>query len=194
MTWRLARSLATLSDEIQERWPGTTIWDIGDEDHRDRPSDHNPNGDGVVCAIDVLGAGIAAHLWDHLAATRDPRVKYAIHDEQIISSTVAPWTPRDYDGANPHADHIHISVGRGPSGESSRPDLYDDDAPWGVGEDWFAMATKDELREVVREELERVTDGRDLGQDTRALRLGVRGVLDRLGVSTRHDPPGAYDV
>ena len=60
--------------------------------------------------------------------------------------------------------------------------------------DWFTMATEDDLRRVVREEIDRATGGRDIGQDLRALRLGVRGVLGRLGVTTRHDPPGAYDV
>lgn len=135
MSWRLARSLETLSDEVQERFPDTTIWTIGDADHRNRASDHNPNGAGVVCAIDVLGREQAAALWAHLLKRRDPREKYQIHARRIVSSTVSPWETRYYDGNNPHLDHIHVSVGRGQSGSSYRPDLYDDPAPWGFTEE-----------------------------------------------------------
>lgn len=132
MSWRLARSLAALADEVEQRWPGTTIWSIGDQDHASRASDHNPNQADVVCAIDVLGREQAAAIWAHLLDRRDPREKYQIHARRIVSATTSPWQVRHYGGSNPHADHIHISVGRGSDGSSYRADLYDDPSPWGL--------------------------------------------------------------
>lgn len=132
MTWRLARSLERLRDEVEGRWPGTTVWTIGDAAHAARASDHNPNAQGVVCAIDVVGARQAGHLWERLQADRDPRIKYLIHRGRIVSATHLPWKVRPYRGSNPHNDHIHISVGRGADGRSTRPDLYDDPSAWGL--------------------------------------------------------------
>jgi len=34
MSWRLARSLVTLRDEVRSLHPGTTVWTIGDQSHR----------------------------------------------------------------------------------------------------------------------------------------------------------------
>lgn len=134
MSRTTARSLVQLQAELDKAFPGRVKpdWTLGDAAHRNRASDHNPNAAGVVCAIDVRGAGTARALWDHIRATQDGRVKYMIFDRQIVSSTVSPWTVRSYGGDNPHSDHIHISVGRGPSGSSGRPDLYDSSATWGL--------------------------------------------------------------
>lgn len=132
MAWRLARSLVQLQRELDARFPGRTRpdWTIGDAAHRASASDHNPNAAGVVCAIDVRGRDVAAWLWDHLSQRKDPRMKYAIFRGRIMSSTVSPWTARTYTGSNPHNDHIHISVGRGPDGRSTGN--YDDTSPWGI--------------------------------------------------------------
>lgn len=130
--WKLARSLQVLADEVEARWPGTTIWSIGDPAHASRASDHNPRpGDRVVCAIDIVGPA-APIIWAHLLETRDPRLKYFIHAKRIVSSTNQPWVIRPYNG-DPHANHIHVSVGRGPDGKSTGP--VDDPSPWGLLED-----------------------------------------------------------
>ncbi len=136
MAWRLASSLEQLRREVYLRWPGTTVWTIGDADHRNRASDHNPNGDGVVTAIDVLGDVQADTLWAKLLADRDGRIKYLIHDSQIVNRTVSPWQVRPYTGSNPHSKHIHISV-------SSRADLYDDPRPWGLTEEGSPMVLRE---------------------------------------------------
>jgi len=130
--WRLAGSLVQLRDEVWGLWPGTTVWTIGDQEHRSRYSDHNENADGVVTAIDVVGKEQAQAVFRHILASRDGRTKYAIHDRKIVSSTVSPWVVRDYDGSNPHTSHTHISVGRGRDGRTVRPDLYDSTATWGL--------------------------------------------------------------
>ena len=143
--WRLAGSLVQLRDEVWAIWPGTTVWTIGDQEHRSRYSDHNENADGVVTAIDVVGKEQAQAVFRHILAARDGRTKYAIHDRQIVNSTVSPWVVRDYDGSNPHTSHVHISVGRGRDGRTTRPDLYDSTAPWGLGQN-----EEDDMLFVVR--------------------------------------------
>lgn len=134
MAWRLAKSLVQLQKELDARFPNRTRpdWTIGDAAHQRSASDHNPNAAGVVTAIDVRGRDMGRILWDHLSRRKDPRLKYMIFDGRIMSSTVSPWTARTYTGSNPHNDHIHISVGRGPDGQSTRADLYDDTSPWGI--------------------------------------------------------------
>lgn len=129
MSWRLARSLEVLEAEVQALHPGTTVWDLGDPEHQQTWSDHNPNAAGVVCAIDVLGdAGLDL---DEFAATitetDPPALKYVIYDRRIASAG-APWRP--YYGSNPHTGHVHVSVGVGPDGRSTGP--YDDTSPWGL--------------------------------------------------------------
>lgn len=132
MSWRLARSLEQLKAEVLERWPGTTIWSIGDSSHRARASDHNPNPQGVVCAIDIVGLPQATEVYDHLLSRRDYRTKYVIHQRRIFNQYVSPWRERNYSGSNPHNNHVHVSVGRGPSGRSTGP--YDEPGSWGIAE------------------------------------------------------------
>lgn len=119
--WRLAKSLHTLREQLNERYPkrskksdGT----IGDASHASRASDHNPHLmddiHGVVSALDVTHdpkGGCDAHaLAEHLRVTKDPRIKYVISRGRIFSATVSPWRWRKYTGRNPHHAHIHISV------------------------------------------------------------------------------------
>jgi hypothetical protein len=135
MSWRLARSLRQLQRELDARFPSRLKpdWTIGDVAHQKRASDHNPNPQGVVCAIDVRSREVAALVAEHIRRTRDPRIKYVIHDSRIFSSydhvngKAYTWRPF---GGNPHTDHAHISVGRGRDGQSTNPDLYDSEATW----------------------------------------------------------------
>ncbi len=71
----------------------------------------------LVTAVDITDWHPGGHprdlgqmLDDFLCRTRDPRVKYLIHNGKITSRTVFPWRHRRYRGANPHRKHIHISV------------------------------------------------------------------------------------
>lgn len=130
-TWRVAKSLLTLKSQIDgvapargKKMDGT----IGDAAHANRKSDHNPNPEGVVTAIDFThdpADGLDCQvLADRLVASQDPRIKYIIWKGRIISSKVNPWVWRVYKG-HPHASHLHLSVGPG-------ADRYDDDAPWNL--------------------------------------------------------------
>jgi len=170
VTWRLARSLEQLRDEVRERWPNTTVWTIGDQAHAARASDHNPNGQGVVCAVDVVGVAQAGALWTALQEYRDPRIAYFIHRGRIVSATTLSWKVQPYRGTNPHNDHIHISVGRGPDGRKGRADLYDDPAPWGISkhqeDDVYVMRHNDRGERVTRAQVILQAAGR-----TRSLEL-----------------------
>ncbi|WFE45294.1 hypothetical protein [Verrucosispora sp. WMMD1129] len=128
-SWRLARSLEVLRDEIRALHPGTTVWTIGDEAHV--VSDHRPNAAGVVCAIDVLGDGglDLARFAEVVRTSGHPAAKYVIHARRVASAAYG-WTWRTYTGSNPHTTHVHVSVGVGPDGRSTGP--YDDTSPWGL--------------------------------------------------------------
>lgn len=131
MAWRLAKSLTMLraqADALAPKRSKISDGTIGDAAHSSRASDHNPNGKGVVCAIDITHDprnGLDANaLAETLRGSKDPRMKYIIWNRRIWNPSVSPaWRP--YKGANPHDKHVHVSV-------SASPALYDDTRPWAL--------------------------------------------------------------
>lgn len=120
MTWRLAESLKTLRDQINQAAPRRSkISDgtIGDTAHSKRASDHNPVG-GVVKALDIthdpLDGCDAGKIVEALRGSKDPRIKYLIFRSRIANFQSTAGTPawawRKYNGTNPHDKHFHISV------------------------------------------------------------------------------------
>ena len=131
MSWRLAKSLIKLREQVNEAFPDrdkSSDGSIADFAHSQRKSDHNSNGAGVVTAIDIdadlsdtVKVGV---LVSKLQASRDPRIKYLIWNRQItVKGDVTKWKP--YKGANAHQHHCHISV-------SADPALYDDASDWNL--------------------------------------------------------------
>jgi peptidoglycan hydrolase-like protein with peptidoglycan-binding domain len=109
--YRLAPALDRLFDEIDQVWPARSKasdgW-IGDTSHQARKSEHNPDGRGIVHAIDITTAGIdKARVLKALIG--HPAVWYVINDGRIWSRTYG-WKARRYTGANPHTKHIHVSI------------------------------------------------------------------------------------
>jgi putative peptidoglycan binding protein len=131
--WRLAKSLDVLRDEIETEYPGTTVWTIGDQNHQNGYSDHNPNGANVVCAIDVKGDGGLNLATFVLMLLTDihPNLRYVIYRRKIYERS-NDFEARHYGGANPHDEHVHVSVGNGPDGRSTRD--YDNTRGWGIAE------------------------------------------------------------
>lgn len=141
-TFRLAASLAKLFTQVNEIAPkrkkASDGW-IGDSLHwpKGNKSDHNPwvkeGSMGIVTAIDITndpGNGCnAMAIVDDLVASRDPRIKYVIHREEIWRSYdkpgVSAWKPGAYKGSNPHNKHVHISV-------YDKKSLYDDQSLWSL--------------------------------------------------------------
>jgi hypothetical protein len=128
MAWRLARSLEVLRAEIKAIYPNATIYTIGDPAHQARSSDHNPNAAGVVCAIDIMGTGGVdmASLSELIRARQHPAGKYLIYNRRITRAREG-WVWQPFSG-DAHTDHIHLSVGVGPDGQSTGD--YDNTEPW----------------------------------------------------------------
>lgn len=143
MTWRNAKALDVLKAEITKAYPGRkngSLQTIGDPSHSSRESQHNPNDAGVVTAIDVINdkAGPDPQwLCDYLVGLGklgDQRIWYVVWNRHIYSRTYG-WVKRDYDGADPHTSHVHMSLWQTPA-------AYDSTAPWGILEDDVEPTTK----------------------------------------------------
>lgn len=129
--WRLAKSIDTLKREVQSKYRGTTVWTIGDQDHQQGYSDHNPNSHDVVCAADFKGDGGMSLPWfvNHLITHPHENLRYVIHARKIYERSNG-FAPRTYHGSNPHDTHVHVSVGNGPDQRSDYN--YDSDKTWGI--------------------------------------------------------------
>ena len=130
MTWRVAKSLLQLRKQVDQAFPDRSKdsdGTIGDAGHSARTSDHNPDTDGVVKAMDIThdpDNGVDSYrMAEELRASHDRRIKYIISNRKICSSEVSPWNWRPYKGSNPHDKHVHISV-------HPHRDFYDDTTPW----------------------------------------------------------------
>lgn len=159
MTWRLARSLETLRDEINAAAPTrskASDGTVGDLSHSARASDHNPNGAGVVRAMDVtddvptfsaddLATTVAGLLGVHPALGSGA---YVIRNSRIVSTDRLDEGWRPYSGSNPHDKHVHVSVATAAAG-------YDSTAAWLTEEDDMPF-TEQQLRQIVRDETAKV--------------------------------------
>ncbi|XVV17239.1 peptidoglycan-binding domain-containing protein [Actinoplanes sp. CA-131856] len=128
-SWHLARSLARLRAEIDQKWPNrdrTSDGSIGDQDHLERGSDHNPNGRRSVNAIDTDKDGISPMTLVN-AVKRHPACNYVIWN-RLIYSRSRGFRPHRYKGANPHTHHIHVSILQSAAAEDSA-------RPWGIATD-----------------------------------------------------------
>lgn len=118
---RNARSIERLKDEIQDSYPGTTVWIVGDDAHKHTWSDHNPSECcDVYCALDVKGnAGLdLSDFVRHLVANPHPNLRYVIFNHKIYHRSNG-FEAEDYHGKSGHEEHAHVSVGNGPDGRST---------------------------------------------------------------------------
>ena len=116
----LCKAGQQLREQIDDSYPDRDRksygW-IGDAEHSNRKSDHNPDPtNGIVRAIDVDAnldsrANTSAYLADQIrlcAKAVDKRISYVIYAGKIASAKKS-WNWRAYDGINRHDHHIHIS-------------------------------------------------------------------------------------
>ena len=103
-------------DSFADRDRTSDGW-IGDSRHAARKSDHNPDEQGWVRAIDVdrdLSGKAKPDLMPEVAdqlrilAKSDKRISYIIFAGQIASAK-SLWRWRPYTGINKHDHHCHIS-------------------------------------------------------------------------------------
>lgn len=187
MSWRLATCLDVLIEQVDELHPDRPTGadgTIGDAAHATRLSDHNPrkaargaqDQRAVVCGWDCTAAPFVDDLAEQLramGAAGDGRVKYLIW-QQRITSAAHGWEWEPYTGADPHTGHLHLSV-------SSNPAQYDRHDPWPIGpgtarEDDIDV-TRDELREVLQDELAKVHGAEKQGKDADPTHVSLLDVL-----------------
>lgn len=164
MAWILVPCLVALRREFNLLAPDrdrTSDGSIGDSEHSQTSSDHNPDETGrtpyedadstnEVHAIDV-DRDLNRAGWDMQRAVdllirrqhsgEDDRLQNVIFNGWIWSRSWG-WIPRRYTGANPHDKHAHFSARYTTATES-------DTAPWGLLED--DEMTKTELLEALRD-------------------------------------------
>lgn len=122
--WKLVAGATTLRDQVNKRWPDRdkrSDGALGDAAHAARESDHNPDSQGYVHAIDIdedLRGSKNDNQWlaDQIGAYARmrrsgwERLKYMIYENRIASGTHASqfWTWRN-DPTIGHEHHMHIS-------------------------------------------------------------------------------------
>ncbi len=127
----LVPCLVKLRDQFNHEFPdrakGADGW-IGDAAHQSGTSDHNPNAQGAVRAVDITTdlARPGVSLWDVCEMVRgDSRLEYIIHMGKIASRSQG-WTWRAYTGSSdPHTNHAHFSARHDGTGWTST-------GPWGL--------------------------------------------------------------
>lgn len=144
----LVPCLVALRSEFNRNFPrrdkASDGW-IGDAAHQGGQSDHNPDGRGLVHAIDVdedlraPGASMRECVDEVVRrhrAGQDNRLTYVIYERTIWSASY-DWRARPYRGSNPHDKHAHFSASYVRARENSR-------ASFGV-EDIVTQADRDDI-------------------------------------------------
>jgi hypothetical protein len=117
---KLSKAAAQLREQFDDCFSDrdrTSDGWIGDSRHAARKSDHNPDEQGWVRAIDVdrdlsgkpkpdIMPDVADQL--RILAKSDKRISYIIFAGKIASSKKG-WAWRTYEGINKHDHHCHIS-------------------------------------------------------------------------------------
>jgi hypothetical protein len=118
MKIRLSKSAIQLREQIDDSFPDRSRnsdgW-LGDSKHSKIKSDHNPDAQGWVRAIDIdadlnKSKSTGVYLADQIRAygKSNGRVSYVIHMGKIASAK-SLWRWVKFRGINPHNHHIHIS-------------------------------------------------------------------------------------
>lgn len=172
----LVPSLDTLRDEFNavnpDRDKSSDGW-VGDEAHQSGDSDHNPDSNGNVHAIDVDedlrcdGVSMEDCVQTILGRCRkdsddpdnEPRLTYIIYERRIWSCSNG-WREEYYGGSNPHDKHAHFSA-------ESAGKYANDTSPWGIEAEFggpvevsgFSDAAKDQIRDQAYEALREMLPG-----------------------------------
>lgn len=105
---------------------GSDGW-IGDKAHQDEVSDHNPDSQGRVLAIDIDSTGPWPDSFDDYVMWivnrcrngEETRIEYIIRNRKIYERH-NEFAARDYDENDPHTGHAHFSARHDHTGQNSR--------------------------------------------------------------------------
>jgi hypothetical protein len=119
---KLSKAAVQLREQFDDTYPDrdrlSDGW-IGDRKHSARKSDHNPDEEGWVRAIDVdrdlhksgkpdLMPDLVDQVRLACKSRTEKRISYIIFDGRICSP-ILNWKWRKYTGANKHIKHAHFS-------------------------------------------------------------------------------------
>lgn len=127
----LAKSLLKLYTQVDTKYPirdKSSDGTIGDTRHQAGHSEHNPDENHLVRALDISydpGHFDAHSFGEYLRTHPDPRLQYIISNGRIANADIQNWAWRPYHGENPHNHHIHLTV-------RSSPALAEDDKDWNI--------------------------------------------------------------
>jgi hypothetical protein len=119
---RLSKAGVQLREQFDDAYPDrdrTSDGWIGDTRHGARKSDHNPDEQGWVRAIDIdrdlsgkakpdLMPDLVDQVRQACKKGSEKRVAYIIFNGSICSP-ILRWKWRKYTGANKHTHHVHFS-------------------------------------------------------------------------------------
>src|SRR5215207_6027505 len=111
--WRVAKSLTTLLEQVNKFAPRrnkSSDGTRGDTAHAKRKSDHNPDANGVVKALDIThdpASGVDSYeIAEQLRIARDPRTSFVISNGRIFGDEgyakrngAKAWTWAAYSGS-----------------------------------------------------------------------------------------------
>lgn len=116
MTASLSKAGVQLREQFDDCYPdrnrSSDGW-IGDDRHAARKSDHNPDKNGIVRALDItanLGSRTDEmhEVVEQLRKYGRKRLSYIIFNGKICSPKTL-WRWKKYKGINPHNKHAHFS-------------------------------------------------------------------------------------
>jgi len=97
--------------QVDHLWPDRNRsvdgW-IGDQAHASRESDHNPDGRGVVHAVDITASDVVPDVV-LVACAVHPSTRYVIWNG-FIYRRAEHFHGQRYHGASRHTDHLHVSI------------------------------------------------------------------------------------
>lgn len=114
---KLSKALIQLREQFDDCYPErdrqSDGW-LGDTRHSTRKSDHNPDADGWVRALDIdadlkAGKDEMHQVVEQIRKKGRKRLAYIIYDGKICSKKSA-WRWVTYKGINPHRTHAHFSA------------------------------------------------------------------------------------
>jgi hypothetical protein len=119
---KLSKAAVQLREQFDDTYPDrdrlSDGW-IGDRKHSARKSDHNPDEQGWVRALDIdrdlhksgkpdLMPDLVDQVRLACKSKQEKRISYIIFDGRICSP-ILNWRWRKYTGANKHIKHTHFS-------------------------------------------------------------------------------------
>lgn len=122
-----AKNMQVLTDDIKGEHPGVIIYGIGDEDHKERSSDHNEDDTPGVKTPQTDGDNIREHrAIDVMVGSKftkadaDALVTRILRDKKALARlTLIIWNGHEWPRSNgwkqvvrtkdPHTDHVHFS-------------------------------------------------------------------------------------